>query len=339
MNILFDIGHPAHVHLFKNFIQYLKKNTSYQLICTTRDKEITNLLMQHYQIDYICLSKPRKGLWKMFLEMIIRDLKIFRLHRKYRFDVAFGTSVSIAHLSLFTKVRSYNFNEDDDDVVPLYTKITYPFTTKIINPDCIRYSQWRDKRVLVNSYHELAYLHPNHFTPDRQILAKYGLEERKYVVVRFSALQAHHDRGAIGITQTLWDKIEKQLTNSTVIKSIERDRNYAIEPWDMHHVLAFAQLLISDSQTMTIEAAVLGVPSIRINTFIDKSTVIDELENKFELTYGFFPSQEEKILDTLSRLLNNPSIHNEFLKKRDRLLKSKIDFCEWMIEYFQREIQ
>ena len=48
-----------------------------------------------------------------------------------------------------------------------------PFSTKIFNPSCLKYNKWKNKRVLYDSYHELAYLHPNYFTPDAQILNKY----------------------------------------------------------------------------------------------------------------------------------------------------------------------
>ncbi len=333
MNILFDIGHPAHVHLFRNFIKYLIEN-GHRAICTTRDKEMTNALMEHYSIPYICLSRPGRGLFGMLWELIRRDIKIFFLHRKYRFDIAFGTSVSIAHLSLFSKVKSYNFNEDDDEVVPLYTKITYPFTTKIINPDCIRFKKWKNKRILVNSYHELAYLHPNHFTPDRNVIAKYGLEEGKYVIARFSALQAHHDTKAKGISKELWDKIENLLRGYTIIKSIERSRNYQIEPWDMHHVMAFAKMVISDSQTMTAEAAVLGVPSVRQNSFVGKISYLKEMEHRYQLTFGYPPGENEKVITKIKELLQLNSINSIWYQRKNILLQGKIDFNNWMINFF-----
>ena len=43
---------------------------------------------------------------------------------------------------------------------------------------------------------------------------------------------------------------------------------------DIHHVLYFADLFIGDSQSMTVEAAMLGTPSIRINNFANKISII-----------------------------------------------------------------
>ena len=77
MIILFDIGHPAHVHLFRNFIKYLIEN-GHRVICTTRDKEMTNALMEHYGIDFICLSRPGSGLFGMLWKLIRRYELFFR---------------------------------------------------------------------------------------------------------------------------------------------------------------------------------------------------------------------------------------------------------------------
>ena len=131
MNLLFDIGHPAHVHLFRNFIHYLKGN-GHHITVVTRQKDITNVLLDYYQIPYLCISKPGSGLLGMSLELLERDVKILQLYQAHPFDASFGTSVSIGHFTFLKGTKSYSFNEDDDDIVPLYALISYPFCTKII---------------------------------------------------------------------------------------------------------------------------------------------------------------------------------------------------------------
>ena len=50
-------------------------------------------------------------------------------------------------------------------------------------------------------YHELAYLHPNRFTPDPGILDLLGVKEsQRYVIIRFVGWGASHDKGHAGIT-------------------------------------------------------------------------------------------------------------------------------------------
>jgi len=140
MNILFDIGHPAHVHLFKNLILYLNKDKKNNIKIVTRKKDIIEKLLRYYSLDFELLSIPKKTKFGMLAELLQRDYKIWKLHKKHNFKYALGTSVSIGHLSRISKVISYNFNEDDDNIVPLYANISYPFSTKIINPDCLRIS-------------------------------------------------------------------------------------------------------------------------------------------------------------------------------------------------------
>ena len=46
---------------------------------------------------------------------------------------------------------------------------------------------------------------------------------------------------------------------------------------------------------MAVEASVLGVPSVRYNSFYRKSSVLDELEYKFGLTFGFHAGAENEL--------------------------------------------
>ena len=337
MKLLIDIGHPAHFHLFKNLIIYLKENR-HKIIVTSRNKDVTNSLLEHYGIEFICISEPRKNIFGMIFELIQRGINIIQLHIKNNFDASIGSTMSIAHLSAIFDVPSYNFGEDDDDVVPLSSFITFPFSTKIINPESIRCKRWKEKRVFYPSYHELAYLHPNNFTPDENVLKKYKLYKKKYVIARFSALNAYHDMKAKGISNGLWKRLEILFNNYEIVMSIENEKSHMIDPWDMHHLLAFSKMIISDSQTMTIEGSVLGISSIRINTFIGKLTVIDELEKKYKLAVGFFPHEEDKILNVVNAILVNPQTDKIWAERRSKLLADKIDFNNWMIEFFDNQI-
>lgn len=335
MNLLFDITHPAHFHLFKNFIVYLKQH-GHTVVITSRKKDVLEHLLDDFGLQYFSLSSPAKSVLGMFFEMFKRNKRIFQLHKKYKFEASFGTSVSIGFLNLRYDVPAYNFNEDDDLVVRKYTWLAYPFATKIINPDCIQFQKWKKKRVLYPSFHELAYLHPNNYKPNPKTLNKYSLQKSEYYIIRLSALEAHHDNRAKGISETLLNKILAIGADCQVVKSIEKSKSHQIEPHDMHDIIAFAKAVISDSQTMTIEAAVLGVPSIRVNTFVGKSTVITQLEEQYQLTYGYLPDQEKEILHMVARVLGERK--PDYTKRWKKLLEDKIDFNNWMISYFNKQI-
>jgi predicted glycosyltransferase len=216
------------------------------------------------------------------------------------------------------------------------TSVDYPFSSRIVNPDCLKYSKWNNKRVLHQSYHELAYLHPNHFTPDPAILEKYDLTPYQYIVVRRSALIAHHDKGVVGL-KDVWQSVEKRVKGYPKVISTENEKSHQIKPWDMHHVLAFARLLISDSQTMSAEAGVLGVPYLRYNNFVGKISYLEELEKKYHLGFGFYPGRDdENLVNTLGRLLHLDIDHirQEWHEKMQKMLSEKYDLTQWMIDYF-----
>lgn len=83
MIILVDIGHPAHVHLFKNLIWSLKKK-GHEVHITARDKEIVLQLLNNYKFDYTLISRSKKGLLNCGKEMIQRNYNLFNIVRKMR---------------------------------------------------------------------------------------------------------------------------------------------------------------------------------------------------------------------------------------------------------------
>ena len=123
-----------------------------------------------------------------------------------------------------------------------------------------------------------------------------------------------------------------------IAKSIENERTHQIDRWDMHHIMAFSKMIISDSQTMTIEGAVLGIPAIRVNTFVGQSKVIQELEEKYKLAFGILPTEEELVLRTVRELLYSPDTDTTWAQRRELLLLDKTDLTKWMVNFFRKDL-
>jgi predicted glycosyltransferase len=101
--------------------------------------------------------------------------------------------------------------------------------------------------------------------------------------------------------------------------------------------MAFASMLISDSQSMSVESSMLGVPSLRFSDFAGRISVLEELEDKYGLTFGIETSEPDKLLDRISSLLSLPNIRSEFQKRREIMLSDKINvtkFMTWFIEMY-----
>ena len=216
------------------------------------------------------------------------------------------------------------------------------------------------------SYHELAYLHPNHFTPDPSVVQGYGIDTTKpYFILRFASLNAHHDDGIKGInTEVAQNLVDILSPHGQIYITSERELEPQFEPYririnplDMHHVMAFASLYIGDSQTMAAEAGVLGTPFVRFNDFVGRIGYLRELEDVYQLGYGIHasplteespirrndgslqPSGTEALYSAVEALVAMPANERQtlFHSRRKQMLSEKIDYAKyltWFIENY-----
>ncbi|HPJ92141.1 MAG TPA: DUF354 domain-containing protein [Bacteroidales bacterium] len=346
MNILVHLGHPAQFHLYKFIIKNLIKNGN-KVIIVSNDKDILIDLLQKEKFPFICIRKKKnkKNTISRFFGLIWNDLKIAYLCIKYSIDLITGSTLEVAQVSWF--LRKYSVNADDDDaaVVPIYEKLAGPFVQTSLAPIVCNNGSYENRTIKYSGYHKLAYLHPNYFTPDRNIVEKYIPKNKKYFILRFSALSAYHDVGIKGITDNIaMNIINMLLPHGKVYISSERKLSVDLEKYrlqidivDMHHILAFASIVICDSQSMAHEAAMLGTPSIRFNDFVGRISVLEELEHVYGLTYGVKTSEADKLYNKIEELLNISNLNEVFNERLQNMLKDKIDvtaFFTWFIENY-----
>jgi hypothetical protein len=101
-------------------------------------------------------------------------------------------------------------------------------------------------------------------------------------------------------------------------------------------------MYIGDSQSMAVEAALLGTPGIRFNDFAGKIGVLNELENEYTLTYGIKTTDPDRLFAIIEKLLTNTNLENEFKERRQRMIKEKINvpsFFHWFIENYPESNQ
>lgn len=345
MRILIDIGHPAHVHYFKNLAKILRSK-GHGVIITVKNLSSAIGLLEKLGFDYLVLPEKSDSLFGKAINQFKYDWFLLKICRKYKIDFAIGVSITIAHLSRISKIKSFVFDDDDDDVQPLFVKWGHPFTTELLSPAVLRGKQRRKDVVYYPGYHELAYLHPNRFSPDEKILTELGLKKGDpFFILRFNAFKAHHDIGVNGLSL----EQKKQLVGFLIKKGKvlitgERELEPEFEPYKItissdkiHSLIYYATMFIGDSQTMTSEAAVLGTPAVRCNSFVGKISYLEEEEHRYGLTYGFKPDQFDSLLIKVNELLDNPDLKEEWQKRRNNMLKDKIDvtsFWLWFIENY-----
>lgn len=347
--IVIFLGHPAHFHLFRNVVKNLEVS-KHKVFFVIKKKDILETLLKESGYDYVLIREGRKdSKLSMLLSVLMMDFRMWKFIIQNDIQLLVGTTLSFA-TKYFTKCHVIITNEDDAKVVPLYTSISYPFASAILNPIVCDSGKWNKKAIKYNSYQELAYLHPNHFSPDFSIVEKYLETDKPYFIMRFAKLSAHHDNGVKGIDDEMANRIIQILKpHGNIYITSERSLDPQFEPYrmpiapiDMHHVMAFADIYIGDSQTMAAEAGVLGVPFIRYNDFAGKIGYLNELENKYKLGFGIKSGQEELLLRTLKNLLDMPNRREVFQERRIEMLKDKIDYAKfltWFIENFPQSRQ
>lgn len=343
--IVFHLGHPAQFHLFKYVIRNLKSE-GHQCHILIKKKDVLEDLLRESGLDYInILPVGRKdskfsAMWGLLKQM----WAIYLYSRKVRPDILIGTSAAIGRVAKLLSTNSIVIGEDDAHVVPLLAKASYGPATELITPISCDNGKWEGKSTKYPGYHELAYLHPNNFQPNELIVKKYLSLDTPFFILRFAKLSAHHDSGIKGISNEIALELVKRLSpHGRVVITSERELNEELEsyrlkinPADMHHVMSLSSIYIGDSQTMAVEAGVLGIPFIRVNDFVGKIGILNELELHYQLGYGIFPNETEKLYQKLDELLNMNDRHQIFQARKIRMLEDKIDVTKLLTWYLSK---
>jgi predicted glycosyltransferase len=345
MTVLVYLGHPAHFHLFKESIKNLKAK-SHKVIIVIKSKDVLEKLLIDSHLQYINIAPKLKknGKLALYVSLIKRIATLTKIILKYKPTKLAGSAAELAILGKIFRIPSYVFFEDDFEVVPKFAKIAGPLATYLVCPNCCSAWKWDSKKIGYNSYHELAYLHPNHFTPDATKVENiFDLNKRNFIL-RFAQLTAYHDVGKSGIDTTIAQQlIDTLLPHGNIYITSERPlepqfEKYRIQisPLDIHHALYFADMYIGDSQTMTAEAALLGTPAIRFNDFVGELAYLEELEHKFQLTLGIRADNPQKLIDVTRTLVNTPNLKQIWQQRRSMMLEQSIDFSEFMISLLEK---
>ena len=339
MKIMVDLGHPAHVHLFKNFIWEMEKR-GHEVLITARDKEILLDLLNVYGFECITISREGKNLSGLAIELLKRDYKLFKLARSYKPDILIGmSSENLSHVGKLLRIPSVMFT--DTEHAKLTNLVTFPFSDVICTPSCFNRDLGK-KQIRYNGYHELAYLHPNYFTPNPAVLDEIGLsKDDAFIILRLVSWRAGHDVGQHGIKNKieLVRELEKYgrvfiTSEGQLPKELEKYK-IKISPEKLHDLLYYATLYIGEGATTASECAVLGTHAIYVNTL--RLGYTDEEEEKYNLVYNFSDGKtmEKQAFDKALELLGNNNLRNEGKRKREKLLNDKIDVTAFMVKFVE----
>ncbi len=340
MNVLIDIGHPAHVHYFKNMAWQLLE-MGHQVLFTVKDKEVAVPLLQAYQFRYQVLGKNKKGIIPKIAGLFFYTVRLFNTTIRNKPDILFNASLSAAIVSWM--LGKYHISLEDTfnmEQVNLYL----PFTNLVLTGDYPHRNLGR-KQLALPFYQELLYLHPKYFSPDRLIYRTLDIEEKdRYALVRFVSWGASHDVGHSGMTTENKIELVKQLSRRlrVFISSEEELPNslkeflIKIPPEKMHDVLAFAHLFVGESATMASECAMLGTPALYMNSKEFGSTNDQAQYGLLEL-FNESEADQNAMIKRAVEIAADSSYKKMHEAKREKLLADKIDVTAlmvWFVENF-----
>lgn len=342
MNILFDIAHPASVHFFKNLIKKLEKE-NHKVIVLARNKDITFRLLEAFDIKYIVLGKHYKSIIGKLYGAIFHIIKMLFYGIKYKIDI-FIDAGTIYPAPVSFILRKKNIIVDNTDV---------DFTldaTKYFNPIYITnisfHRKMSNNQIYIDSFNELAFLHPRYFKPNTEVLKNIGLTTLdKYILLRFVLWKSVDDIGFQGFSSSeiidmvnRFSEFGQVLISSEAelpkeIKHLRIEDNPKIKYGQMQDLEYYATLLFGESGAMAAECAMLGTPSFFISP--KKLGFINELSEKYKLIYHY--NDKAKAVDKAINLLKDPDLNSKVKHEHNKLINDKIsytDFLFWFIVNF-----
>jgi len=343
MNIAFFVYHPVEPHLYKHITNTLSKN--HQVIFYLLSKEnIEEDIIKSFGFRYKIIGKNRKNLIRKFFNIPLILFKIIYLIKKDSIDLVF--SATSIYLGVLKKIINKPFiGFTDTETAHFNNNNSIKGFDSVITPDCFQAKVPFEKHIPFKGYKEIAYLHPNWFTPNPAILKKLGVKEsEKVVLMRFSALKAMHDIGLESYSankKQLLDYIKQLERNARIFISMtEKDLGKEFEkykldihPADYIHLLSYCTLYIGEGTTTASEAGVLGVPWINIQ----KTTRGYLIDQEREYGLGIRTDDIKLAFEKAIEYLSNPNLKQEWKIKQKKLLEDKIDvsaFLIWFIENY-----
>lgn len=345
MKIFIDIGHPAHVHYFKNFIKILESG-GHTIFVSARNRSIIFELLKKYDIPYYDRGKGKDGIVGKIFYMFAADLKLLSKAINFKPDVFISfASPYAAHTAWL--MRKPHIVLDDTEHARFGHFFYKPFSKVFLNPSCFRKDFGRGQ-ILFNSYTELFYLHPKRLTTNADALKYLGLSgNEKFALLRFVSWKANHDIGHSGLDLSTKKVLVNKLVENgyKVFISSEEENNdrdfdpymIKISPDLIHSVMVQATLLVTEGATMASECAMLGTPAVYVNS-LDAGT-LREQEDKYQLIHGFRSSAG--VLEKVSELINTPDLKNTYQLRRNKMLSEKIDltaFLVWFVENYPNSV-
>lgn len=267
----------------------------------------------------------------------VHYVRSFREALRFDPDVVFGMGAYAAHTGAITGARTILVL--DSEATTLDHRISRPFADALVTPESFRADLGAD-HYRFPGFKECAYLHPEVFEPDPSVREELGVGDEPFAILRLNAFGSHHDVAQGGFTtEQVATLVEDLAAEGTVLISDEGGdldvealpaQRFDLHPARLHDALAAASLLVADTQTMVTEAALLGTPAVRSNSFVgedDMGNFLDLAERDLIRNLAAF----EDVRATAVELLADPDATARWERRRAALLEDVVNLTDLLV--------
>ena len=312
MRIFIDIGHPAHVHYFKNFIKIMSSK-GHVFYLTSRNKEMAQYLLEKEGIEYTDRGAGKKTAFGKIVYMFTANALLLKHAVKFNPDIFIGFA-NFYTAQISSLIHKPSIIIDDTENGKFQQMFYRPFANFILSPSTFS-KNFGKNHFKFNSYLELAYLHPEFFNPCFEELKELGLKENeKFTFCRFVSWNANHDYGHSGIS------------TQNKIKAVKEFSKYG-------KVFISSENEIPDEIKEYKKAKDLGTPAIYIDNVGRGYT--NEQEEKYGIVFNYNESNNSQVSSIIKgcEILSNSKI--EFKKRSEKILADKINFTNFLIWFIE----
>ncbi|WP_458205184.1 hypothetical protein [Haladaptatus sp. NG-SE-30] len=336
MKYLFFTNTPAHVHLYRYAIERLRER-GHDVLVLGRDYGCTRALLEYYDLPHEIYGACDTTKFSLFRELPEHYYEIFRRTRRYQPDLIFGVGSYAAHAGAVSRTPVVVVADSEPTTIDHLA--ARPFVDTFLTPHTFG-KDLGENHYEFDGFKELAYLHPDVYEADPTIRERLGVGPREeFAIVRFNAFGSHHDLGHSGFSPAKRRQLVSALADHvTVFVSDEGGgpapgdaREFDLHPALLHDALAEASLLVADTQTMVTEAALLGTPAIRSNSFVGESDMGNFLELEREGLIDNLRAFEDVLARSLA-LLADDGAKDRLRERRDAYLADKVNLTEIIVD-------
>lgn len=326
MRYLFFTNTPAHVHLYRHAINRLEDD-GHEVLVLGRDYGCTKALLEFYDLPHEIYGVCETTKFSLFRELPKHFAHIFRSALRFDPDLVFGIGSYAAPAGALARAPVVLITDSEPVAVDQF--VSRLFADTILTPYTFR-KDLGNKHFQFRGFKETAYLHPDVFEADESVRDELGVEpDERFALVRLNAFGSHHDVNHEGFSEAQRRELITTLAEEvTVFVSDEGGtfdfsdvpaQPFDAHPGDLHDALAESSLLVTDTQTMATEAALLGTPVVRSNTFVGDG----DMGNFLELAdRGLIYNTDsfEDVLATAEEYVTDETIARRWESRRDEYL-------------------